>query len=299
MSPRDAVPRVASVIVHYTGRDDTRECLESLRGLTYPNWEAILVDQGQEDGMVEEARARFPETVLIENRENLGFAGGNNVGIRAALERGADFIFLLNNDTTVAPDLLDALVGAAQRAPRLGISGPTMFYADEPQTVWSCGGMVDGQGRVSHPHQGEKDPTGTRFAPRETDYIVGCGLLVRRDVLEQIGLFDERFFLYFEETDLCARARAAGWEVKTTAGRLWHKISRATGRDSPGTLYYMRRNQLLYLARNGTAAGRRAALLDDLRLYLVWTIKRDPRRPILRRAVRDFLAGRFGKAEGL
>jgi GT2 family glycosyltransferase len=289
-------PIVGIVLVNYNGRDDTLECLESLGDLSYPNWFAVLVDNASTDGCAAAVRASFPEVRVIESAENLGFAGGNNVGIRAALERGAEFLFLLNNDTTVAPDLLERLTDAFAADPALWIAGPVMCYYDDPQIVWSAGGRIDDRGQSLQLGQGQRVD-----APRDpvtpVDFVVGCGLMIRRAVLERVGLLDEAFFLYYEETDLCARVRAAGGTVATVAsGRLWHKISRSTGTDSPATLYYMRRNQLLYLRRHGTWPGRAAAIVDSLRLLLVWTLQRNPKRTALRRALRDYFTGRLGKA---
>lgn len=291
--------RVAIVIINYRGRDDTRECLDSLSRLTYPARDVILVCQPPDDGTAAAVRAAFPEVHVIENAANNGFAGGNNTGIRAAFERGAEYVFLLNNDTVVEPGLLEPLVALAEGDERIGIVGPKMLYHSEPDIVWSAGGMIDGQARVTRLGEGEKDVREKIEAPRDVDYIVGCGLLARRALLEEIGLFDERYFLYFEETDLCARARAAGRRVVVQpAARLWHKVSRSTGGDSLLTLYYMRRNALLYLARHGTRRARLLALLDALRLAAVWTIRgKTERRRVLLRAVGDYLRGRFGRAE--
>ncbi|MBC7804646.1 MAG: glycosyltransferase family 2 protein, partial [Akkermansiaceae bacterium] len=129
------------------------------------------------------------------------------------------------------------------------------------------------------------------------DFVVGCGMLVRRDVWETVGFFDERFFLYYEDSDLCFRAARAGyWCVTVPSVRLYHRVSRSTSADSEQTLYYMRRNALLFLQKNGSFAGRAAALADDVRLLCVWKGKGDTRRTrILAMAVGDYFARRFGR----
>ena len=301
-----AWPRVAVVIVNYNGRDDTLACLRSLSGLTYPgDVDVIVVDQpapGGSDGTSKIVREQFPTVHVIENDENTGFAGGNNIGIRAAMAGGALYLFLLNNDTEVEPSLLEPLVERAESDAKIGIVGPTMLYHARPDTIWAAGGRVDWRGRSVLLNEGEKaSVAGNRGEAREVDFIVGCGLLVKRSVLETVGLLDERYFLYFEETDLCARARTAGWRVlHEPRARLWHKVSQSTGEDSPLTLYYMRRNVLLYLGERGERPwlGRAAALYDTLRLVLVWTLQRkNDRRNVLLRALRDYFGGRFGKAD--
>lgn len=304
MGVRAGFPRVGIVIVNYNGRDDTLECLRSLSGLTYPgDVDVIVVDQpapGGSDNTPALVRERFPSVHVIENPTNNGFAGGNNVGVRAAIERGATYLFLLNNDTEVEPGLLEPLIALAEGDESVGVVGPAMLYHGRPDTVWSLGGRVDWRGNATLLGEGEPATRpGNPSAPREVDYIVGCGLLIKRSVLDKVGLLDERYFLYWEETDLCARVRRAGFRVVCEPrARLWHKVSQSTGADSPLTLYYMRRNQLLYLGERGRRPllGRAAALYDALRLVAVWTLRRDPKRTVLRRAVRDYFAGRFGKA---
>ena len=292
------IPKIAIVIVCYNGVADTRECLESVRQLTYPEFFTVVVDNASSDGTAEVVRAEFPEVTLLVNPQNTGFTGGNQTGVREALQQGAEFIFLLNPDTTVAPDLLERLLETWDDHPNLGALGPLMLLYDAPETIWSAGGMIDSQGRVAHFRQGEHAPESREFEPCE--FVSGCGLLFSRNVFEHVGFFDERFFLYFEESDLCARIRKAGYGVGMALGaRLWHKVSRSTGRDSLLTLYYMRRNQLLYLKKHGTRAGLYAALLDSLRLLAVWTLKRNPKRTTLLRALQDFWAGRFGRADGI
>jgi GT2 family glycosyltransferase len=290
-------PKVAVILVNYKGQRDTLECLDSLGRLTYEPRDVILVDQASKDGTPAAVRRLFPWVHVIENAVNNGFTGGNNVGMRAALERGADCLFLLNNDTTVDPGLLEPLVRLAQSDPAIGIVGPKMLYHSDPDIIWSMGGRVDWRGNSRLLGEGSRDAPGD--APRDVDFIVGCGLMVKRDVLLRVGLLDERYFMYYEESDLCARVRKAGYRVVyQPVARLWHKVSRSAGADSELTLYYMRRNVLLYLALHGTRPGLLAALGDALRLAAVWTVQgKSARRRVLLRALGDYLRGRFGKAE--
>ena len=269
-----------------------------MRGLTYPNFFTIVVDNASADGTAPTVAVQFPEVTLVVNPENTGFTGGNQTGVRVAIQQDADFLFLLNPDTTVEPALLEKLLATWQATPGLGAIGPVMLYYDQPETIWSAGGSMDGRGQVAQRRQGEPLPKSLDFEP--CDYVSGCGLLFSRGVFEQVGFFDERFFLYYEESDLCRRIRDAGYVVGTAlSARLWHKVSRSTGKDSPLTLYYMRRNQLLYLKKHGTRAGLLAALADSLRLWAVWTVKRNPHRATLLRALLDFRRGHFGRANNL
>ncbi len=297
-----ASPLVAVVIVNYKGRDDTLECLASLAAFTYLRVAVYVVDQASGDGTPDAVRAAFPDVRVIENRENNGFAGGNNVGIRQALADGVDYVFLLNNDTTVAPNLLEPLVKLMAGDETIGACGPQMRYFDAPETVWSDGGSVDWRGRSTLLGDGEtaNDPPDE---PRDVPFVVGAGLIAPRRVWETVGLLDERYFLYYEETDWCARVRKAGYRiVSCPSAVLWHKISRSTGASSPLTLYYMRRNILLYLSQHGARRrmGYPVALADSLRLAAALTRRgeHDTRRVLLR-AVGDALRGRWGRATDL
>jgi GT2 family glycosyltransferase len=293
-----STPRIAIIIVCYNGIDDTVECLQSVRQLTYPNFFTVVVDNASSDGTAAVVREQFPEATLLVNPENRGYTGGNQTGVRYAIQQGVDLLFLLNPDTTLAPDALECLLATWDAHPNLGALGPLMLLYDQPERVWSAGGLLDGRGQVTHSLQGQPLPERRDF--ESCAFVSGCGLLLSRSVFERVGFFDERFFLYFEEADLCARIRKAGFEVGTAFGaRLWHKVSRSTGKDSPLTLYYMRRNQLLYLKKNGTRAGLLAAIADSLRLLAVWTLRRNPNRTVLLRALRDYRQKRFGRADGL
>jgi GT2 family glycosyltransferase len=291
-------PHVAVLIVSYRGREDTLECLRSLQAVTYSDWSVWLVDQASGDGTVEAVRENFPAVTVIDSAVNDGFAGGNNRGARAALNAGCDYLFLLNNDTVVAPDILDLLVAHCEENPRIGVAGPLMFYFDQPDIVWSAGGEIGPRGESRMIGQGVvRDKFDTPPPPYAVDFIVGCGLLTRRAVWERVGALDDRYFLYYEEADFCAAARRAGWGIETVPeARLWHKISRSTGIESDLTLYYMRRNALLYLERNAPHA-RAAAIADTLRLAAVWMVRGERRRPVvIVQAVIDYLLGRRGKS---
>jgi GT2 family glycosyltransferase len=293
-----STPRIAIITVCYNGVADTLECLQSLRGLTYPSFFTVVVDNASSDETAQKVAAQFPEVTVVVNPENLGFTGGNQAGVREAVQQEADFLFLLNPDTTVAPDLLERLMETWQALPNPGAIGPVMLYYDKPETIWSAGGLIDARGQVTQLHQDQPASQNAGFEPCE--YVSGCGLLISRGVFEHVGFFDERFFLYFEESDLCCRIRKAGYEVGTVfSARLWHKIGQTAGRDSPLTVYYMRRNQLLYLRKHGSRAGLAKAIIDSLRLLIVWTIQGHPNRSALVRALRDFRERRFGRADGI
>jgi GT2 family glycosyltransferase len=224
-------PKVAVIVLSWNGRDLTMACLQSLTESDYPEMDIYLVDNASSDDTVEAVKATFRDKVkLIVNRTNLGFAGGNNVGIQQALDNGADYVLLLNNDTTVASDMISHLVSGARNNPQMGIFSPKIFYQSPPDQIWFAGGEVLlARGVARHIGIRENDH-GQYDSPREVTYVSGCALMARRDVFDKIGALDETYEMYFEDTDLCMRARLAGFGCYyVPQGRMWHKISPSTG----------------------------------------------------------------------
>lgn len=245
-------PLIHIIIVNYKGWKDTLECLETIRRLDYPRYEIVIVDNASPDGSFEHLRSARPDVTLLQAGANLGFAGGNNVGIRYALEHGADFLWLLNNDTYVAPDALTELLRAFTR-PSVGITSSKMYYASEPRKLWFAGAGIHWPwGIAYHLGQDEMDE-GQYDQVREIEAANGASMLVARGVFERIGLFDEGYFLYFEETDLCFRARKAGFTILfAPRSRIWHKVSSSVGASSPVYLYYHTRNHIRFVRAHRT-----------------------------------------------
>lgn len=297
-------PQVAVIVLNWNGLVDTLECLESLACLDYPDYEVVVVDNRSMDGSAEAIREQFPEVTLIENEENMGFTGGNNVGLRYAMAHGADYALLLNNDTVVDPAFLRVMVDVAEDEPAIGIAGPTICYHERPDVIWSAGGAIDWQrGSTRMVGLNERDEGQFGTEPRTVDFVTGCAMLVRRAVLEQAGLLDERFFAYYEETEWCVRAARAGFRiVYVPLAHIWHKISPVAQADSPLVHYYMTRNRLLFL--KSTGAGLRAWLhtliAEYLRTLISWSVRprwqgKRAQFHIMLQAMRDALQGQWGK----
>jgi GT2 family glycosyltransferase len=318
-------PLIHIVVLNWNGANDTLECLSSLESLTYPNFNVIVVDNGSSDdslGKLSSYSAPYP-LVLLETRQNLGYAGGNNVGIRHALERGANFVLLLNNDTTVAPDLLEQLISAAQRSPEAGVFSARVMYFDNPELVWFDGARWNESALgLEWPGQGTREAElGT--IDRDTDYACGAALFFRAEVARKIGLLDEMFFLVWEEVDWCFRARKAGWRNRVVAAaKVWHKIGVSFGSESsPLRTYFSIRNQLLWFSRHASLSARIRLWANNLRRLIpkfyisadlnvsfakrfVWAIQdygqawlgRGSRLEYMatRRAIMDYMRGRFG-----
>jgi GT2 family glycosyltransferase len=246
-----ASPKVSIVVVNWNGFDVTRECLASLAAIDYTNYEVVLVDNGSADGSADKLAAEFPDTIVLRNRENLGFTGGNNVGMRCALERGTDYILLLNNDTVAAPNFLTELISVAESDERIGILNPKIYYFDPPTKLWYAGGVyIPWIGIGTHIGAGKSDhPRYSKM--KDVSFVTGCAFLIKAAVIREIGLLDERFFYTSEDTDWSIRAIRAGYRaLYVPASVIWHKQSYDVKRNAGKSFrdYYNIRNIIL-LAR--------------------------------------------------
>jgi hypothetical protein len=251
-------PRVAIIIVIWNGQADTLECLHSLSADTYANKEIVIVDNGSTDDSVAGIRREFPQVTILETGENLGFTGGNNVGIRHALAHGADYLYLLNNDTTVEPGALAALVAAAQADPARGLLAPIIYEYDPPRKIWFAGSQMDlPRGAAWHDNSHIPAPTETPF---EIPWATGCAMLIPAPLMRQLDGFDDRYYLSWEDVDLCVRVRKAGRQVVAVpAAIIYHKGGRSGRRVSGIRNYYAVRNSLLLMRKHSGPAYFRSA----------------------------------------
>lgn len=298
--------RFGIVVVHWRGMADTRECLESLARVEYGSVEVVAVANGPGDFDGDAARKACPDLAVIAAAENQGYAAGCNIGARALFDRGADAVLLLNNDTVVAPTIVEALA-ATFADTRTGIAGPIVSYYDDPRRAWFAGGYLNRVFGYTR-HDGFGAPTGSlALGPaRTTDFISGSALAVRRQAWDATGGVDERYFHYFEDVDLCERARASGWRsVLVPEALVRHKVSAAAGTRGSNRLnrdqtYYFARNRLLFVRRNLAGGRRITATIAQFALLLPYECLRAARRgnwpEILGRVegVIDALRGRTG-----
>jgi len=251
---RISEPKVVIVVLNWNGKRVTVECLESLKQIDYSNYEILLVDNGSTDGSQECFRTRYPEIVLLENEANLGFAEGNNVGIRRAIDWHADYVLLLNNDTSVHKGFLSELVRVAQSDSRIGFVGPKIYYDDchgQRDVIAFAGGRFNlWIGKARNIGDGEKD-RGQYDDIKEVSYVQGACLLAKREVVQRIGLLDSTLFAYWEETDWCMRGCRAGYSsVFVPNAKIWHKVAASNG--GVRSTYYLTRNLFRFTKKHAT-----------------------------------------------
>lgn len=294
--------KVCAVVLCYNGIELTRECIQTLEAQEYPILSVIAVDNASTDQTVEILRQEFPNIHIIENGENLGYVGGNNVGIRAGLEQQADCIFLVNNDTRLDPGCVSALVQGLEVDPKIGVIGPMVYTWDNWKVISSAGGKVIWEiADSANVGAGEEDYG--QYPSRAVDFINGCGMMVRREVIEQVGMLDPLFFMYWEETDWCQRAAEAGWSIYFhRAARMQHKAAIHSEELSPTTLYYTLRNRILFFNRHADGKMKLITLVHALHggIMGVFRLLRDgkPKHArAMRFALQHALLGQWGKAD--
>jgi len=280
---------------------DTFECLDSLVGLTYPNHKIIFLDYISDESFLNAIGNIYCDVSIVSLDENLGYAGNNNVGINVALKRGADWVFLLNDDIIMNPKCLTKLVNAGENDLEIGVVGPLVYHFDEPHVIQSAGGLLSKYWESIHLGKNELDQ-GQYNETQPVEWISGCAILVRREAIEQAGMLDQNYFMYWEETEWCIRINRAGWKIiNVPQAKIWHKGVQRDYQPKPSFTYYGTRNHLLTLAKHKAPIRARIfTWLQLLRTLLSWSIKpkwRDKRehRNAMWKGMFDFLRKHFGQ----
>ncbi len=299
------MPSIAIIVLNWNNAPDTIACLDSLTQVTNPPIEIIVVDNHSDDDSVSAIQSCHPALTLLKTESNLGYAGGNNFGLRYALSRGAEYACILNNDVTVSTDFLASLLPPLQAAD-VGVVTPAVVEAHAADCIWALGSAVQWRtGAVKRLHAGESAAQWRRHSPFPVEIASGAAMLIKGEVLDRVGLLDESFYLYYEETDWCLRVRQAGYQILAVpASVVQHKVSATLGETSPIIDYYMLRNHLRFIARHWHGLRRLGVLgrtvARDLLTIVTYTFKSHSKRRLASRnarclALRDAALGRWGK----
>lgn len=306
----DPSPRVYTVVLNYRMVDDVLRCVSSLRRSDYRDQSLVVVDNGATEATAHRLENELPTTTVLTSWENLGYAGGNNLGIAHALDRGADLVWVLNPDTEVEASTLGLMVETMNAHPTAGIVGCRILDGRASgDVIWSNGESIrwDEGGATAHRDAGRPDRDVPASAPHVTEYVTGASMLVRREVFEQVGLLPERYFLYFEETDFNVRARRVGWRpLIDPRARMRHYQRSYEHLPSPRYVYYYVRNRLLFGQEFSELPFEQ--LVDSAEAWADgWRRKVERREPdwiatfelLIRWAIDDAAAGRDGRRDDI
>lgn len=280
--------KVVVVILNYKVVDLTVKCIQSVLKSNHKSLAVVVIDNNSEDD-VEGKVKKFKDLIFIQSGDNLGYAGGNNIGIRKALEMGADFVFVLNPDTTILKDTIGNLIQGLERY-SAEVANPKIYFANS-KILWFAGKIFD-RANVLGLHRGvDQKDQGQYDKPSEMVDVTGAALMIKREVFERIGFFDERYFLYYEESDFGHRVHQAGFKIMYLPQAIvYHANAKSTGLGTPLQDYFITRNRMLY-ARKFLSLRTQFALLRE-----AWRHRGTPAR---RFALQDFLMGKFGKGSFL
>jgi GT2 family glycosyltransferase len=296
---------IAIVILNWNGKENTKECLASLSKIDTDSYRitTIVVDNASTDGSKETIEKAYPEVFVLQNEENLGFSEGNNVGIMYALSQNVDAVIVLNNDTFVDKKFLTFLVSSAFSDTAIGIVAPKIYFAkgfefhkdrysahERGKVFWYAGGSMDWDNIIGS-HRGVDEVDCGQYDKKEqTEFASGCCFLIKAEVLKKVGMFDKKYFLYYEDTDLCMRVKKSGYTIWYEPDSVvWHKNAGSAG-GSGSTLqdYYITRNRLLFGMRYAPLRAKIALLREGIGLLTKG-------RTWQKKAVIDFLTGKLGK----
>lgn len=304
--------KVFIVILNFNGWKNTVECLKSLERIDVPKdvtIETLVVDNASKDDSVAKIKKEFPKVAMIENQTNLGFTGGNNEGMRFAIKSGADFIMLLNNDTIVDSGLIENLLESFEHD-TVGAAVPKIYFekgyefhksrykdSEKGKVIWYAGGKMDWDNLIGGNIGVDEVDKGQFDIRMEVELATGCCIMLRSDVLtrpersrrENIGMFDDRYFLYYEDADLSERIKRAGYKIiYTPAAIVWHKNAESSGVGSDLHDYYISRNRLLFGMTYAPIRTKLALLRESLGLLRTG-------RPWQKKGIRDFYLRNFGR----
>ncbi|MBL0051954.1 MAG: glycosyltransferase family 2 protein [Bacteroidetes bacterium] len=243
-------PKVSIITINFNQADVTRECLNSLRKVTYPNLEIFLVDNASapENRLLQ---SEYPEVIFIQSDKNLGFTGGNNLAMKVAT---GDFILLLNNDTEVPADFLEPLLKTFVDHPDAGIVSPKIIFFNSENLIQYAGTTaINPYTCCGHTIGYKETDNGQYNEVRKTDLAHGACMLIKREVMNKIGMLHDRFFIYYEEYDYCEMTKRAGFSIYYNGlTYILHKESVSVGKFSPFKAHYMAKNRVLFARRNFT-----------------------------------------------
>ena len=238
-------PLVYVIVVNYNGVKYLKTCLFSIEKQTYPNYETIVVDNASTDNSEEYVRQHFPKITFIQAQRNLGFAEGNNLAIKLALDQKADYVFLVNNDTEFAIDLVEKLIKTAERDDSIGIVGPAVFDLKNKKSLQEMGMAIDKFGyALALKNLSDKDCV---------FFVSGCAIMIKSELISRMGFFDESYFMFAEDLDLCWRSRLAGYRIIVNENaRIYHASGGSISGGVVKSSRYRTNSQRVFLREKNT-----------------------------------------------
>lgn len=287
--------KIGIVIVNYNGAVYQNDCMHTIFASSYQDFEVIVVDSGSHDNSLEMLQKEYPQVTVLPQNENVGVAVGNNIGIKYAIQHGMEYTLLMNNDVEIDPKVIETLLAKASKDT---ITVPKIYYYEPHDLLWFAGGELNWKIGSSY-HTGLKEHDSEELnREREISYAPTCCMLIHNSVFKRIGLIEEKYFMYFDDTDLCARIQEAqGLRILyVPEAVMWHKVSSSTGGEaSKVKIYYQTRNKLIYMNKFKDKIGFSTVLYSYFRMFLSYAkgVCHRTNSRIIIRAIRDYQKGYF------
>ena len=294
------MPKIGIVIVNYNGEKYQNDCVKSLYEMKFSDFKIIVVDSGSSDRSIEMLKSQYPDVIIIEKKENVGVAVGNNIGIRKSIELGTQYTLLLNNDVEVDGELLSELL---KKADDNTVVVPKIYYYEPNNMIWFGGGeFVFSGGYTRHIGQNEIDK-GQFDKEKRINYSPTCCMLIPNVVFKKIGMMDETVFMYFDDTDFCMRLLKNNIPIKyIPSAKLWHKVSSSTGGEgSPLSVYYSTRNRFYFIKKHSDKMSTAVFIKTFVSFciqYIISPVRCKNDKYILP-AINDYFHGRMGRKDNL
>ena len=287
------------IVLNFNGENLTVDCLESLKGIECKKnckVTTVVVDNNSQGGSLKIIKKMFPQVLLIYNKKNLGWSGGNNVGIKYALRHRADCVLLLNNDVLIAERSVEHLLEVLYSKLEIGIVGPKSYYSEKKKIIADAGGVIKKHRFFGINRGNDEMDIGQYDKVVPVDFVCGAAMMIKSEVFKKIGLFDDRFFLYYEDADFCQRAKKKGFDsVFVPDSIIYHSVG-ATGKiGSPLHNYYTTRNHLLFMEKYAPLKIRLKEVFRTPKTLLEFWLSKDKNQRYSIFAVCDYFFRRFGE----
>lgn len=244
-------PKTAVIILNFNSYNQTIECIESVKNITYPNYEIIVVDNNSKDDSLQQIKGSFPDVILLKSRDNLGYASGNNLGIKYALEKNIEYICILNNDVAVDRNFLEPIIKTLMDDKNAAAAGPSICYYGQDDVIQAMGGNINlYTGLPTMKFKGKK-LSQVKEDIVSVDYLGGACFVVKAEILKKIGLIPENYFLFYEETEFFLNIKRQGYKlISIRDSRVYHKVSGTISKYKGLSYFFLNRNRIIFVRRN-------------------------------------------------
>jgi GT2 family glycosyltransferase len=269
------LPLIYIILINYNGYRDTIECIQSLSKINYKNFKIIIVDNASTNNSLDYLNEYIENCIIIQSKENLGFAGGNNLGIEYAIKNGAEYVLLLNNDTIVEHNFLNKMTETFNISKNIGVVGCKIKYYEQKNRIWYGGGRINWFKFIGEHYGMREIDKGQYDGKYEIEFMTGCCMLISREVIKKVGLLANEYFMYFEDVDYCVKVKDGGFRIYyNPEAVIYHKVGIASGgEESSFSIKWCTRNRIIFMNKYENRIGKLYVVISKIFFYSTRCIK--------------------------